>query len=485
MKKLHFYWRDTEYMVLLAQLPGIGIRHQDIPGGNSYKDCVIFGKDKNAETYMPKEIFDEISERGKIFLDPDIAYKHFEKSRKYVQRYDDFIEEVRALDINNLDNPGVIQLLKRLWEHQAEGVAFFSDSQSEPLIAAEKRLKEIILSKFSEQDLNKVIEILLNPPDFDKAQQQEFDWAELVSARDELTWDSFVEHGRKYPFIFRNNYHLENSFQYMKKRLIEDKKQRESLKEHLSKVRDDKQRIIAKQKKMLAELGDKELEYLVWLFHKSAIDRMNLKYTWAGVEDFLFYELFLEAAKRIGEDYEKMVDYYRPEDIVAALEGKGKLSDKELQNRKEAFFLGGSSDKIFFYSGQTAIDEAKKNYPELFEKTDLKELKGTSACLGRTSGEVLIVYQEGLDDLAKHSANFKEGQILVTGMTQPNMVPLMKKAGAIVTDEGGLTSHAAVISREFGKPCIVGTHKATQAFKTGDLVEVDADKGVVRLLKRV
>ena len=65
-------------------------------------------------------------------------------------------------------------------------------------------------------------------------------------------------------------------------------------------------------------------------------------------------------------------------------------------------------------------------------------------------------------------------------MTQPNIIDIAKKAAAIVTDEGGMLSHAAIISREFGIPCIVGTHYATKVFKDGDLVEVDADKGIVR-----
>ena len=63
------------------------------------------------------------------------------------------------------------------------------------------------------------------------------------------------------------------------------------------------------------------------------------------------------------------------------------------------------------------------------------------------------------------------------------MVMIAERACAIVTDEGGVTSHAAVIAREFGIPCIVGTRGATKALKTGDLVEVDADKGLVRILK--
>jgi pyruvate,water dikinase len=63
-------------------------------------------------------------------------------------------------------------------------------------------------------------------------------------------------------------------------------------------------------------------------------------------------------------------------------------------------------------------------------------------------------------------------------------MPIIKKCGAIVTDEGGITCHAAVISRELEIPCIVGTKIATQVLKDGDLVEVDANKGVVKILKK-
>ena len=65
-------------------------------------------------------------------------------------------------------------------------------------------------------------------------------------------------------------------------------------------------------------------------------------------------------------------------------------------------------------------------------------------------------------------------------MTRAEHLPIMKKAAAIVTDEGGITCHAAIISREFNIPCIVGTQIASSLLKDGDLVEVDAEKGVVR-----
>ena len=70
--------------------------------------------------------------------------------------------------------------------------------------------------------------------------------------------------------------------------------------------------------------------------------------------------------------------------------------------------------------------------------------------------------------------------ILVASMTTPELLPAIKKAAAIVTDEGGITSHAAIVSTEMHKPCIVGTKIATKVFKDRDFVEVDAEEGIAR-----
>lgn len=76
----------------------------------------------------------------------------------------------------------------------------------------------------------------------------------------------------------------------------------------------------------------------------------------------------------------------------------------------------------------------------------------------------------------------KKGDILIAHMTNPDLVTGMKIAGAIVTETGGITCHASIVSRELGKPCIIGTKIATRIFKDGDLVEVDANKGIVKKL---
>lgn len=102
------------------------------------------------------------------------------------------------------------------------------------------------------------------------------------------------------------------------------------------------------------------------------------------------------------------------------------------------------------------------------------ELRGQVGCPGKVTGIVKVIMTS--DDFTK----MQPGDILVTTMTTPDFVILMQKAGAIVTDIGGLLSHAAIVSREIKKPCVIGTKFATHFFKDGDLVEVDAIKGVVK-----
>ncbi len=100
-------------------------------------------------------------------------------------------------------------------------------------------------------------------------------------------------------------------------------------------------------------------------------------------------------------------------------------------------------------------------------------LSGLGASPGAASGIVKIIY--GLEDLKK----IKKGDVLVTEMTNPDMVVTMQRAAAIITDEGGITSHAAIVSREMGIPAVVGTGEATKKLKEGDIVTVDGNNGKV------
>lgn len=103
-------------------------------------------------------------------------------------------------------------------------------------------------------------------------------------------------------------------------------------------------------------------------------------------------------------------------------------------------------------------------------------LSGTPASSGVAEGTVKVV--EGVKDIP----DFKEGYVLVTRMTEPSMVIMMNKAAAIITDVGGITCHAAIVSRELGIPCVVATLTATTDLKDGVKVRVDGDKGKVYMI---
>src|SRR5208337_2756349 len=100
-------------------------------------------------------------------------------------------------------------------------------------------------------------------------------------------------------------------------------------------------------------------------------------------------------------------------------------------------------------------------------------LKGQGAAPGIASGRVVIIRD------VKDTGGVKQGDILVTKMTNPDMVPAMRKVAAIVTDEGGMTCHAAIVSRELGTPAVVGTKNATNVLKNGQLITVDGEMGLV------
>ena len=130
--------------------------------------------------------------------------------------------------------------------------------------------------------------------------------------------------------------------------------------------------------------------------------------------------------------------------------------------------------KLYIVQSRNITTIGKEKVPEEEEAEEGEPiLKGLPASPGIATGRVRIVLD--LKDLPK----VKEGDVLVTTMTTPDMVPAMQRAAAIVTDEGGLTSHAAIVSRELGIPAVVGTGKATKVLKDGEIVTVDAYKGVV------
>lgn len=184
--------------------------------------------------------------------------------------------------------------------------------------------------------------------------------------------------------------------------------------------------------------------------------------------------LLSEVAKRIGLSFDEYT-YATFEELLKGLKD-GEIDKQKIFRRKgNQYALFRFRDKISIFEGN-AFKKILRRKQEIDEK--ISEVQGTVAFSGQVKGRVRII--KTIFEFNK----FKRGDILITPMTTIDFTHFLKKAEAIVTDEGGITCHAAIISRELRTPCIIGTKIATKIFKDGDLVEVDANKGVVKLLKR-
>ena len=154
---------------------------------------------------------------------------------------------------------------------------------------------------------------------------------------------------------------------------------------------------------------------------------------------------------RLGKKLED--HYHHPQDIEWAAEGDQLFV---VQTRAVTTFKSGTQERSAIHEEQGKI-----------------LLKGETASAGVYTGKVCIIRNPS--ELNK----VQKGDILVTKMTTPDMVPAMQRAGAIITDEGGMTCHAAIVSREMGTPCVVGTEHATTMLQDGETVTVHASRGLV------
>jgi len=190
--------------------------------------------------------------------------------------------------------------------------------------------------------------------------------------------------------------------------------------------------------------------------------------------DFLFKNYL---KKKMGMYYvEGIIQNLTFEELIEVSENPKKIRKYEERYNNQLRLVWPEKGKLHFYyfKDQKQFKKIQKLIKRKRPKT--QEIKGTAACRGKVEGRVRII--KVYDDLKE----FKKGEILVAFQTQPAYVVAMTKAAAIVTDSGGITSHAAIIAREFGIPCVVGTNNATFLLKNGDKVLVDAIEGQVTKL---
>ena len=183
--------------------------------------------------------------------------------------------------------------------------------------------------------------------------------------------------------------------------------------------------------------------------------------------------IYHEVSLRTKEDISFLKDL-SSEELVQIIGGEDVNRDF-IAERKKQYILISHNKNFRIFIGEDA-EEFERRYLQSHKREGIA-LRGRSAVSGVARGKVRVILS------AEDFHKFRKDEVLVALNTSPDYVVVMKKAGAILTEEGGISSHASVVSRELGIPSIVGIPEITDILKDGMIVEVDADQGVVKILK--
>lgn len=431
----------------------------------------------------------------KIRKSPKFLYEVYELIEKLGKKQIVFTQKIKGMKLENLSNRDINCLYQKFVKSNFQiykyglvlsmldfqNFTFFSDE-------IQRFLKEKSFEKFfstlttpTKRTYNKLQEINLlkifalikkNRALYRKLSHlsvQKFE--ELLKNQYNKIWKIVINHTRRYAWV---HYVYEGPaatpayfIEFLKdfvKREVEPNKELRKFKEEVRELR-------FKQKEILKKLhGGKYYHDMIKLGRLAVFYKPYRR----ELQSWSYYNLellFKEIEQRLDLSLKqtKMMLAREVEDALL----KHKLNIHIINMRLKSVVYGWEGNRNFCLVGNQAqrfLHSVKKEKVILHKK----QLIGTIAQPGYARGRVKIVNSP--KDLLK----MNQGDILVSFATNPNLMPAIRKAAAIVTDEGGLTCHAAIVSREFKIPCIVGTRIATKIFKDGDRVEVDAVDGIIR-----
>lgn len=439
------------------------------------KDVSIYKKTKSGYLFFhyfdyyltleqSRKIFDLIDNNFALFEKmKDEFYVHAQSSEKiglkiiekgledpgFANDYSEFIDESVKFWINSL----YLDLLDPI---ENEIIDYIFDN----------RKKEL-----SKADLN----LLFSPDEPSILQKEQYDLVKISEADDADQIKLLTEHSEKYYFI-KNDYESASYldagyFKLQLEKLKGDPKLKENLQRNVQMIEQNKQKKIDLVEKMGLDVATrKKLDFFNW----STIFRDDRK-KYTQISCYILLELASKISKDRNIDLESL-KFAMPKELPTIISGDADLL-KELESRRETgvVIFADVPGKSEIVSG----DVVNYYFESIEGSIKASEIKGSVASSGRVIGSVKVILNQN------EFSKMEKGDVIVTSMTRPEFVPILQMASAVITDEGGITCHAAIVSRELGLPCITGTQIASKSLKDGDIVDVDAIHGIIKIIKKV
>jgi len=428
--------------------------------------------------YVDEEEWTNFVKRiSELCKDTSYLEKQAEDAYRICGKIKDITAKIRATDFQNKSNERLKDLLneyhKSLYKYSFVAWGMLVIDQLLVGKVAEK-LQTALKNRNKGEKFNEYFETLTTKVNLTDAEREEIELLNIKAEAQKRGDDIerlLKEHADKYGWLPMYDHDIVPwDKEYFRNRII-------SLSENPQKEIAQREEKLNKRRgrieEILHELNDPELSRLVNLLQKYIILRTYrtdiLKIAYYNMNLF-----FKEIENRMGLEGNEVA--YTTIDEIFNFLTNGKVISKEIiKERMEHFLFLKIDEKLEIVANKDRIDNVLKNQLDRLELSDV--LKGSGVYTGIKQGGVKII------ESVKDEYKMHEGDILVATMTTPEMHSIIEKAGAIVTDEGGITCHAAVVAREFKIPCVIGTKYATKVLKDGDLVEVNAKEGIVRRLK--
>jgi phosphohistidine swiveling domain-containing protein len=436
-------------------------------------DCFVYFPTQELEglkKYLVKKLVDKNFILKTVKNLPDKIENNFKNYLKFAKSL--------PQDFSNSSIKEILNVLEKYYKQ--ENIAsinfwiLFGNVEVALTVAIKNLMKK---NGMEENEVNKLLAKLSEPIKIIPLDREKLSLLKVALLDGKKQKNALRKHGGHFAYLpmYEINYEP-YSLGYFKKKLLDttEKLIKSAIKKEIDDINKKyKERYKHYLKTVKRFQNQKELLYLIKFFAAYGYLKDYKPYI-RDQGSFYIRTLFEEIAKRLNLTLEQAL-FLKEDEIPRLLNKKSPLNVKDLDKRINNSACVCKDDELtFIIDGKMLrkIDEA------LVKKDkEIKELKGLAVSAGFIRGKVSIILSN--NDFSR----FKEGEILVASATRPDFVPLMKKAKGIITDEGGMLSHAAIVSRELGKPCVVGTVKGTRVLKNGDLVEVDANKGIIKIIK--
>ncbi len=333
----------------------------------------------------------------------------------------------------------------------------------------EQLLNERALS-FNHEHFVEIFEGLSAPSELSFFQNEELLFLKMKAIPASLLDEALAVHQKQYYWL-RNNYAYtkELPVSYFRTELAHlshdaAAKKVHDIESHAQHVIERKKQLVSKYK-ISSEISD-IAEGLVY-----CVGWQDLRKQFIFIANHIITQFITEISRRSHISVDELA-YYTSAELIDLLSGKRIDASKRSGGYLIYYTERGN---LSFKEGASALRFIEP-YRTVAAEDTIREFKGMVVSLGThavVSGRAKIL-------LTPDVSKMEQGDILVAPMTSPDFIVAMRKAAAIVTDEGGMTSHAAIVSRELKIPCVCATRIATKVLKDGDLVEVDAKNGIVR-----